>query len=238
MDGSNLKTEHDHLMNRWEQQLGGRVFIKDGPVDFDAYAAARARIVFVLKEPNIAPSVEEDRWCLSDVIEDRAATWGMLACWARGLQSEEPIEWRALPSATPANRRDWLKSTAVMNLHKGAGRTTTDMTVLEQQAGAVAHLIRNQLELLTPALIVACGTGDVLAPILLGQERPPQWTQLANESRVKVWSLQNLVAKPMRLLAVPHPQARMSSEAKYRLVVTHGRTLLGRAPATAPAPSR
>lgn len=239
MSVSDLQQQHSDLMNRWFRQLGGRVFIDDGPVDFDAYAAAATRIVFVLKEPNIAPSVEEDRWSLAEVIDGRAATWSMLACWANGLQSTVPARWQELPSATAVHRREWLQRVAVINLHKGAGRTTTDMRTLEQRASEASELIREQLRLLAPHLVVACGTGDILAAVLLGGTKPA-WRELGRDRRLRVWSLTNLGEGAPCFLAAPHPQAWVTPEVKYRLVVEHGRALLAETQerATSPAPSR
>ena len=53
---------------------------------------------------------------------------------------------------------------------------------------AARALIREQLELLTPSLIVACGSGNALAAALLHPGKPA-WTKIADEQGVRVGTL-------------------------------------------------
>ncbi len=133
--------------------------IKDGLVQEEAYETAKYRIVYVLKEVNGGES-----WDLRDFVRDdggRPQTWDNIARWTQGIMNlEEDIPWSVLGSNNEERRKTVLKQIAAVNLKKTSGGHTADNKLIYETALENDALLREQMSLYEPDIIICCGTSD------------------------------------------------------------------------------
>src|SRR5260221_318629 len=139
----------DPWKSKWAsmyQQLGitEAQLIKDGVIDEEAYAAANPRVLFVLKEPNGWEG--ED---LRAVLRAKDEGWHPLARWGAGILNGFP------PYATvdtPAMRRAALRRSAVINLKKQAGGSSSRSEVINAFAFLHRAILRDQIATIGPRI--------------------------------------------------------------------------------------
>jgi hypothetical protein len=155
----------EDLWDRWAQHyrecgINPDRICRDGIAVPEHFAAAPQRVLFVLREVN--------DWEGGDLRTLLAAgpryqTWHTVGRWAAGLlhgfpSYEEVDRWEVM--------RDALQSIASINLKKTSGGASADPAVVSAYAFQDRELLRDQIELISPHTIVACGTTDVLVWLL------------------------------------------------------------------------
>ena len=152
-------TREARLMQLWDdwrqhyRQLGldfARVTI-DGILDPASFDQAEKRILFVLKDSNDFASGS-----LADLLKNGPvySMWHTVARWATALTSRRNFdEVNSYPIMTQA-----LHQVAVINLKKVTGLANADPEVINAFASRDAELLRKQIEIIDPQIIVACGT--------------------------------------------------------------------------------
>ena len=144
-----------------------RRFHKDGVIDEEKFRNARWRILFVLKEPNH---------------QMKTTKGGDIRCWLRGKQVGRAgvmlrynlARWAHAILNNFADdltcgkreRQDSLLRTAVINLKKVEGGRSVDMGIVGWYAREDCELLREQIKLIIPDLIVAGGTFPLLSRLL------------------------------------------------------------------------
>lgn len=155
----------EDLWDRWAQHYRergidpGRI-CRDGIAVPERFAAAPQRVLFVLREVN--------DWEGGDLRTLLAAgpryqTWHTVGRWAAGLL-------RGFPSYEEVDRwevmHDALQSIASINLKKASGGASADPALVNAYAFQDRDLLRDQVRLISPHTIVACGTTEVLVWLL------------------------------------------------------------------------
>ena len=154
-----VQLEHEKALN----MIDPKYFFLDGLVgDEAAWGSAPVRVLYVLKESNISePPKDFDFWfkriALDDTIDDRTYA---IKKFIRLMQTEL------------AGNGD-LSAVAYMNLNKSGGGSKTIFRRLRTYAThpAVAPMIREQIEILAPCVIVCCGCYGLVSGIL-GKDSP------------------------------------------------------------------
>jgi len=185
-------------------------------VDNGSYWQERRRIVYVLKEVNVTEG--EGAWDLASFLLEakRGPTWNMITYWTFGLLTGFP-KWADVPQADEEFRRRWLRRIAVVNLNKSGGGASSNQRALREIAARDADLLREQLLLLDPTVVICGGTGELAAQLLFDR---PMTRRL--ESGALLVNPKD--GRPL-VLGVAHPHARRRGEKMYASVVDAAREL-------------
>jgi hypothetical protein len=170
LDKYDFNKQHDDLLERFrtriEDHFGGpTLFNKDGIINLELWQKAPRKILFINKETNNDYKAYKDyTYDVRSVIEKSATQmtgWrktpplrrigrlahGFLYCTREGYPSlEEAIE------------NQWLGtlSCAYINLKKTNGKATAKPKEIDEHTAVAGHLLREQIELINPD-IVLCG---------------------------------------------------------------------------------
>jgi hypothetical protein len=218
----------EHLLVRWKEKVGAR-FIPDGIVAHEDWQAAERKILYLMKEPNGFD--DPGGWSLCDFLhrggvggpDNRSytATTGLTARWSSGLTGGF-LSWRETCKnnfSDPTVRQRFLRKVAVANIKKTGGASSTRPGSLVPVAAEYQDLLREQIRLICPTLIVCCGTGREFHGILY-----PELARKEASNGVKWFH-----HKGERWKAVDyyHPQARYPHYFLYTMLVTAVREILG-----------
>lgn len=156
---------HDDLMKKWaDQELHkGRHFIMDGIIDADRWAKSPIKTVALLKEAyggydNIC-SLIKDEWA-----GPKYKLWWTVSYW---LYAINEISGCRVPIAPGNNEaydkcRDYLLASAVINIKKSNGNSTSNMEDLGKYAEADKELLKQQVDFIKPNVIICCNTFELL----------------------------------------------------------------------------
>jgi hypothetical protein len=155
----------DDLWSRWADHYSALAIdrdaiCRDGIADPERFAAASDRVLFVMREANDWPG-GDIRALLRD--GPRFQVWHTIGRWAAGLLQGFPNFERVDDRET---MRDALGQIASINLKKKTGGSSADLSVINAYAWQDRHLLREQIELIRPTTIVACGTWNELVWLL------------------------------------------------------------------------
>ncbi|MBN8707326.1 MAG: hypothetical protein J0L62_15750 [Bacteroidetes bacterium] len=150
----NSRQELEKLFTTWESTFpehSGK-FIRDGIINDELYQTAKVKICFLTKEPN---DEKQQTWNLSDTLntEFKGIFSIRIAEWSYGIQNNfPPIE--SIP-ATPEQLQHWLKKTAVVNVKKTGGRSSSDMAEIVKHAQQNKQYLLEQIRLIKPDILIA-----------------------------------------------------------------------------------
>jgi hypothetical protein len=160
-----INTKLDDLFKDWKKKYRNQsgVFVKDGIVNETLWDRARSKILFFLKEPNLDPKwlKQEPQERIEDfrLLCDRYP-WRVPGQWAYGLLHE---------GTTPAfceageNYGDSCRSVAFMNAKKMGGGVSANMRLIYEQANSDAELLREELDIINPGIVLCCGKRKMFA---------------------------------------------------------------------------
>lgn len=157
---NNIEKLEDQLFDDWFKK--DPKILRDGVFDADKYCISKPRILYVLKEP----WMEEipDKRNLLDTVRngDVVPTWTNLTRWTIALQKfsigQFPVWKDDLEFINDHDRRNTLQSIAMMDLKKTPGATTSDMDEIQAWAKNNYELLRRQLAIYNPDIIICCGS--------------------------------------------------------------------------------
>lgn len=159
---------HENLLNDWRSARypdKAEGFAKDGPIHWPAFADATPKILFVLKDPSTKEFMESEYggdlglWAQRKVAI--GSTWLNLARWAWSLVAEPEADLRGEMSRSTAAL--YLEKIAVVNLKKSPfnaskkTNTTADRLMVNAYARRDQDLLRQQIGLIDPDVIIGCG---------------------------------------------------------------------------------
>jgi hypothetical protein len=158
-----MRDLHEDLLERWsqEQHHQGQCFIKDGIIDVDRWQSADPKVLFLLKE---ARHCGKGTWDLRKYLREKApseATWRNAAYWCyaihhirrgklpgRPFLSDRKVEYDKAVEA--------LRSSAVVNIKKSKGKSTSALKDIERYARRDKPYIQQQIKLIKPDVVI-CG---------------------------------------------------------------------------------
>ncbi len=152
------------LWNDWRKHyesldIDPEQICKDGILDTEAWKTANPKIVFVLRESNDYPGDLADLLCDGP----RYQTWHAISRWAGGLLKGFP---RFEEVDDYAKKKEALHMVAALNLKKPTGGSGADMSVVSAYAFQDRALLLEQFRQISPDVVVACGTFDLLVWLL------------------------------------------------------------------------
>lgn len=138
----------NELENKLFEDWNDKFIVKDGVVDFDIFATAKAKVLILLKETNDYVNEKQDlRIFLKE--GGRSATWNNLARWVYGLQNLEKDTndiWNDVNNITSEQRQNILQSLSSINLKKKPGGATTIKKELEEETKKNLEFIKKQIQ--------------------------------------------------------------------------------------------
>lgn len=136
--------------------------IEDGVPDEVAYTSAPYRILYLLKEVNGGSG-----WSLCEHLRnggrprEHDATWDNVARWTEGIfHLPEELAWPELEGDCRNRRKRMLPQICAVNVKKTSGSYVSDNRKIYDEAMNNAAILRDQLELYAPDLVICCGTDD------------------------------------------------------------------------------
>lgn len=157
--------EHDFLLDQWEvenRNAGVSGFHRDGIIDLSKWSRAPLKVMFVLKETNGESENIDVRQRIRDASQ-RKTGWRKgqvlrrVGRWAFGLLNYEEEK---IPEY-PTNDSDIYTaplSVSYINLLKRNGGNVTGAKRLDAAVMRCQSLIRQQINLIAPDIVVLCGT--------------------------------------------------------------------------------
>lgn len=172
--------------------------IEDGLVDEAQYLAAKYRIVYILKEVNGGKD-----WDLRKFLREggRPQTWDNIARWTEAiLNLEHPQDWTYWENHNEERRSAYLKKICAVNLKKTSGGHTSNGRDIASAAAAYQDVLRKQLAIYDPDIIICCGTEKPYFDCLHNGGKPA-WQMTARG----VWYV---VDGRRIIVSFAHPEAR------------------------------
>ena len=199
----------DELFDEWRRsypESSRSEFHEDGIVDKKTFAKQRARVLFVLAEPNGKKGRDKDlrnvfgQIGLGKPIDLNLARWTSVVL-DRTQQFFKPSREEALMA---------LRKVAIMNMKKLAGSGRADGEAITFQACRDRAFIRREVELIRPTIIFTCGKTVC---------RLFRWVMTKDELGVAavndMWQLDSVAVLP-----VNHPSVRpKQTKAAFKRVV-------------------
>lgn len=159
------------LIYEWQnrEHHSGESFVIDGIIDEQAWKLSPRRVLFLLKEA-YDTNPESTGFDLRTTVREvwggpprrgRGTTWWKMGYWAYLLHN---IDVDYTPSF-PINREDVvnpLLSSAVVNIRKSGGQTSSDLETINSYAELDSDLLREQIEFIKPDVIIA---GNVMSAV-------------------------------------------------------------------------
>ena len=158
--------KHDDLLDSWSKRPPhvDRTFVRDGPIDWKEWSKISRRVLFLAKEA-YGESDSGESWDLSKLVREewkgpKYKFWWTLGYWAYGIQR---LKKERLPTS-PFSEGLWddvtesVLATSLVNVKKSGGRVSSDDDELQWYVHKDRCLISEQVECLSPHVVVCCST--------------------------------------------------------------------------------
>ena len=153
----------DNLWKKWRDHynnLGLEVdkISVDGLIHDEQYNRIKS-ILFILKETN------DYTGSLQGLLKNgpKYQMWHTLSRWAAGILEDFP-EYKKIDDSNILKQS--LHQVSAINLKKTTGGTRAEYSIVNAFAHQDRFLLKEQIELIAPKIIVACGTFDILVWLL------------------------------------------------------------------------
>ena len=182
MNAEELRRREDELFAEWKTVPGVEhsMFIKDGVVDPDTYLEMKPKVMFLAREPHWEkPGVYDDmRRYLNEGVD--WPRWHVIARWTRALTTSEHVPWTDVDDE--ANRdfkNKELRKIAFVNIKKQGGGASVKREELIAYTKACGDLVKRQIEMYKPDVIVCTGTIWLLERFILPHtvREARRWTE-------------------------------------------------------------
>ena len=173
--------------------------VEDGLVDENEYLSSKYKILYVMKEVN-----SSEAWDLRKFLYDggRPQTRDNITRWTQGiLNIHTEYSWDELSKNNEKRRKTYLKKIGSINLKKTGGGYTSKIKEISKAARENKAIIKNQIEIYKPDIIICCGTaGDLVNSVLEPKEIKWSMTQRGVEY---------IKYKEKTILSFAHPEAKI-----------------------------
>lgn len=190
--------------------------IEDGIVSEEEYLDSKYKILYIMKEVNGGAG-----WNLKDFLYKggRSQTWDNVARWTEGLLNiNQEYNWSYLEENNENRRKYYLKKIGVINLKKTSGHHTADNKKISMAASENRNLIKKQVDLYNPDIIICCGTAD-------------DFVKNYFDSKFVNWSMtkrgiQYIKCNNKIIVSFAHPEARIRDAYLYYSLIDGVREIL------------
>lgn len=205
-----IKEKEQQLFQRWREKYD--YFITDGLLDEDEWNKQRYKILFVLKEANWENANGDlCEFLLSESSASYWKTWNNVARWTKAL-----LEGGDYPrSVSKADKTDWLRKVAIMNLKKVGGNSAAKNNMVYAYAKSDRAYLKKQIALYEPDIIICCGRGkgknaDILHDVIFETHEVSEWQVPILTYNYFYVSINN--KKKIPVVSFYHPQMRGGHE--------------------------
>lgn len=141
--------------------------ILDGAVDINRYISTTPRILWVLREPHGRGSWDLCTFTRQELFTYNKwkMTFGLVIRVTYGLLNKQLI-WDSWAD-DPKNIADCLRNVAIININKRGGDARVNWSRLHQASIDFGDLIIQQIEALSPNIVILGGTIDILPEKLI-----------------------------------------------------------------------
>lgn len=161
--------ELDILFDEWEKRHlaeGHERFIRDGIVNEDWWMQVQTvpKICFFLKEARTT----EEKYDLAADLNNRSPwqLWQKVAIWTQSIQAAFTVERSYDNDKINMKLHDSVKQIAVVNVKKSNGMASSNDEDLWSYVNADKDLLKKELEIVNPDIIVCGYTFSMLAAVL------------------------------------------------------------------------
>ena len=204
----NIRNQESDLFTEWEDARPSKnKFVRDGVVDEQVFASQSFRFVFVLKEANQFGNAYEGS--LANFVKEGAPgngghTWNPICKWLTGTDRV----------FAQAERKNILRSIAVLNLKKEDGCNKTDMNKLLDRVERDKEFLKRQLGIYIkhdPVVFVCCGPGllSMLKKSVLSLFHDYDNLEICRKDSIKY--IKPYSSRKIYFVAFNHPNCRKSS---------------------------
>lgn len=190
-----MREKQKALFDEW--RIHRPEIVTDGIVNEEAYSKSKIKILYLLKEVNGG-----ENWDLCEFIASgaRAQTWNNITRWTMGIQNlDKDFHWKDMENISENQRKDILKSICAVNVKKTSGGHTADSKKLEEAAKEDSVLLRRQLAIYEPEIIVCCGTDWLYFDYIYNYK--PEWKMTSHG----IWYVRD---EEKIIISYSHPEAR------------------------------
>lgn len=216
-------TNNDDVLSLWKEKSehNDKVFVKDGIVDDVVWKSQDKKILYILKE---AYGSAED-WDLTERVLKKDSilshpTWRSVVEWTYGIwkTSAEEIASYA-PKEIHEIKDDLIRKIAVINLKKSDGKSCSDNLQIKQYAENDIELIKKQIELISPNIIVCGSTLSALNEALKAKGHKPVYS---NDSKCDNWFYYTDAFTGSETLVIDyyHPSIRWAALVNYYAITS------------------
>ena len=164
-----MKEQEQELFAKWKgtekEGWKRKKFIPDGIVDVQSYLDSKIKVLYILKETN--GFIEGG---LAKYLKGggRASTWNNVTRWQYGITNiYKDIRWGEIETISNETRKSQLKNIAIMNLKKEPGEEKAVSKQIWNYALEDKDLLKEQIQIYSPDVIICCGTGDIVKKLEL-----------------------------------------------------------------------
>ncbi len=203
------------LFHQWKQEHHIDAFISDGIVDPEHYA--QPHILFVLRDMNCRQACD----LCADLRNEGSGwkTWNNIGRWTTALLDGDPVYPFDMSST---KRIDQLRRVAVMNVKKEGGGHRAVGAEIEAAVQEQAALIRQEISMCSPSLIVCCGisSGKLRSnAVLLDEyvlERTTKWMTFDSAISGRAWWYYYAMinGKQVPVISFCHPQVTVLGKSR------------------------
>lgn len=216
MNAEELRRREDELFAEWRalSKPEHSMFIADGVVHPDTYLGMKPKVMFLAREPHWEKRGANDdlRPYLSKGVDWH--NWQVIARWTRMLTTAEHVPWTDVDDEVAKGKKEELQKIAFVNIKKQGGSSKVKWEELVTYTEACSSLVRRQIELYRPDVIVCNGTIWLLERFILPHtmREARRWTK--NDV---VWF--PLKDWPCAVIEMPHFTARKAHKEMYERLV-------------------
>lgn len=191
--------------------------VEDGIVSEEEYLDSKYKILYIMKEVNGGAG-----WNLKSFLYDggRSQTCDNVARWTEGLLNiNQEYNWSYLEENNENRRKYYLKKIGVINLKKTSGGYTSNYKEISMAAFENRNLIKTQVDLYNPDIIICCGTAD-------------DFVKNYFDSKFVNWNMtkrgiQYIKCNNKIIVSFAHPEARIRDAYLYYSLIDGVREILG-----------
>ncbi len=149
-----------HLHNKNDKVL------VDGVLNFERYVNAKKRILWVLKQDidNGQKSISEAIELYGDQYIRSSPTWRRLAQVSTGILTSQ-LDFDKIKPMINEELRPYLQSTAIIEVQKNKGESTTSVQTVQGGFETYKDLIFRQIKAYLPDIMIVCWGEEALKPI-------------------------------------------------------------------------
>lgn len=190
---------------------------KDGVVDEKQYLESKFKIVYVMKEVNGGSD-----WDLKEFLfkGGQPQTWDNIARWTEGiLNLQEDFSWKYLSENNEIRRKKYLRKIGSINLKKTPGTHTANYKEISRAAIENKEIIKEQIELYNPEIIICCGTSHDFIKWYLESDHV-NWEMTFR-------GVEYIRNKNQIIISFAHPEARVRDAYLYYALIDAIREIVG-----------